>query len=94
MHDGWVIAVDGEVGVELDSAIDDELRQKGRVYELIHAVNSMRRDQGLELTDRIRLSVPVGDADLVERHGDWIKQETLAVALEADGADTPSIARA
>ena len=94
VHDGWVIAVDGEVGVELDSAIDDELRQKGRVYELIHAVNSMRRDQGLELTDRIRLSVPVGDADLVERHGDWIKQETLAVALEADGADTPSIARA
>jgi isoleucyl-tRNA synthetase len=92
-NEGWVVAAEGEVGVELDPALDDELRRKGRVYELIHAVNSMRREQGLELTDRIRLTVPLGDADLVERHGDWIKQETLAVSVETDGDSAIAIAR-
>ena len=71
----------------------ERLEYKGRVYELIHTVNSMRRDQGFELTDRIRLTVPSADADLVERHGDWIKQETLAVDLDTDGAGQIAIAR-
>jgi isoleucyl-tRNA synthetase len=93
VNEGWVVAAEGQVGVELDPALDDELRQKGRVYELIHAVNSMRRDQGLELTDRIRLTLPPADADLVERHADWIKQETLAVSVETDGIAEPAIAR-
>ena len=93
VNEGWVVAAEGEIGVELDPALDDELRQKGRVYELIHAVNSMRRDQGLELTDRIRLTLPPADADLVERHAEWIKQETLAVSVETDGIASPAIAR-
>jgi isoleucyl-tRNA synthetase len=92
-NEGWVVAAEGQVGVELDPALDDELRRKGRVYELIHAVNSMRREQGLELTDRIRLTVPPADADLVERHGEWIKQETLAVSVETDGDSAIAIAR-
>ena len=47
-------AADG-VTVALDTAVDDELALEGRVYELIHRVNSMRKDAGLELTDRIKL---------------------------------------
>jgi len=73
--------------------LPDELRAKGRVYELIHTVNSMRRDQGLELTDRIRLTVPADDADLLGEHGDWIRQETLAVSVDADGAAGLAIAK-
>jgi len=93
VNEGWTVASEGVVSIELDPRLDDELRRKGRVYELIHTVNSMRRDQGFELTDRIRLTVPSGDADLVERHGDWIKQETLAVDLDTDGAGQIAIAR-
>ena len=44
---------DAGVTVAIDTAVDDELALEGRVYELIHRVNSMRKDAGLELTDRI-----------------------------------------
>jgi hypothetical protein len=63
------------------------------VHELIHLVNTMRRDAGLELTDRITLVLPAADADLLE-HADWIKAETLAIDLAADGGDAPTIAKA
>jgi isoleucyl-tRNA synthetase len=93
VNEGWHVAAEGETSVELDPELDEALRSKGRVYELIHAVNSMRRDQGLELTDRIRLTVPGDAADLLGEHGEWIKQETLAVSVEADGASGLAIAR-
>jgi hypothetical protein len=63
------------------------------VYELIHRVNTMRRDAGLELTDRIRLTVPVSDADLVEQHAGWIKDEVLATEIAADSVSEPEIAK-
>jgi hypothetical protein len=53
----------------------------------------MRREQGLELTDRIRLTVPSEDADLLDAHAEWIKGETLAVSVEADGGAGLAIAR-
>jgi isoleucyl-tRNA synthetase len=91
-REGWAVASEDGVTVALDTSLDDELQLEGRVYELIHQVNSMRRDAGLELTDRIRLSIPAADADLLA-HADWIKRETLAVELDAAGAG-PTIARA
>ena len=68
----------------LDTAIDADLLREGRVHELIHRVNQMRKDAGLELSDRIRLVLPASEADLLS-HAEWIKAETLAVSLEADG---------
>jgi isoleucyl-tRNA synthetase len=83
---GWAVAASDGVTVALDAHLDDELRQLGRVYELIHRVNSMRKEAGLELTDRIALTIPESDSDLLE-HADWIGRETLAVAVEAGEAD-------
>jgi len=77
--DGWAVASDAGLTVALDTALDDELRLEARLYDRIHEVNVLRRDSGLELTDRIRLWLP--DADLIERYGDRIMQETLAVEL-------------
>jgi isoleucyl-tRNA synthetase len=77
---GWAIADDVTLSVAVDTEIDPELELRGRVYELIHTVNTMRKDAGLELTDRIVLTLPDGD-DLL-RHEDWIKAETLATRIE------------
>jgi hypothetical protein len=63
------------------------------VYELIHRVNSMRKDAGLELTDRIALTIPAADSDLLE-HGEWIKADTLATTLVAVHGSETAIARA
>jgi isoleucyl-tRNA synthetase len=65
--------------VELDLELDDELRREGRVYELVHAVNVLRKDRGLDVSDRIALTVP--DADLIEEYGERIRAETLATEL-------------
>ena len=50
----------------------------------------MRKDAGLELTDRIRVRLPQAQAELL-RYGDWIKDEVLAVELETDGIAEPRI---
>jgi len=84
--EGWVVAASDGVTVALDLALDDELEREGRVYELIHAVNTMRKQAGLELTDRIRLTIPETDADLLA-YEDWIARETLAVSVDADGEE-------
>src|SRR5207253_1903603 len=65
--------------VEVDTVLDDELRRERRVLDLIHHVNAMRREAGLELTDRIRVWIP--DEDLLA-YEDRIKEDTLAVSVE------------
>jgi isoleucyl-tRNA synthetase len=84
--DGWAVAASDGLTVALDLHLDDELVRAGRVYDLIHRVNTMRKDAGLELTDRIALTLPEDDADLLE-HSDWIARETLATSVEVDGAE-------
>jgi isoleucyl-tRNA synthetase len=84
--EGWAVAASDGVTVALDLHLDDGLVLRGRVYDLVHAVNTMRKGAGLELTDRIRLTLPAADADLLE-HRDWIARETLAVSMEADGTE-------
>jgi isoleucyl-tRNA synthetase len=91
--EGWAVAADAGVTVALEIEVDEDLAREGRVYELIHRVNSMRKEAGLELTDRIALTLPASDEDLLS-HSDWIARETLAVTVEASGAEAPAIAKA
>src|SRR5581483_2143644 len=79
-REGWAVASEAGVTVALDTALDDELLLEGKLLDRIHEVNVLRRDSGLEITDRIRLWVP--DADLVDRYADRLAAETLAVAVE------------
>jgi isoleucyl-tRNA synthetase len=84
--EGWAVGASNGLTVALDLHLDDALLREGRVYELVHAVNSMRKERGLELTDRIRLTLPESDSDLLE-HEEWIARETLAVSVEAGGSE-------
>jgi isoleucyl-tRNA synthetase len=84
--EGFVMADDDVVSVALSTELDEELRLEKRVRDLIRLVNQKRKEAGLEITDRIVLTVPASDADLVSAHADWIKRETLAVELRVDGA--------
>jgi isoleucyl-tRNA synthetase len=87
---GWALAADDALTIAVTTELDDELRTLGRVYERIHQVNAMRKDAGLELTDRIRLRLPSVDEDLVE-HVDWIKEEVLATELVFADVGEPQI---
>ena len=72
--------------VALDLHLDADLLLRGRVYDLIHTVNTMRKEAGSSSTDRIRLTIPTRMATFSE-HSDWIARETLAVSAEAAGAE-------
>jgi isoleucyl-tRNA synthetase len=87
-REGWAVASANGVSVAIDTALDDDLRLEGEGYDLIHLVNSMRREQGLALTDRIVLTVPESRRELAERHGDWIAGEVLATEIRVEGDAT------
>jgi isoleucyl-tRNA synthetase len=87
---GW--AHSGSLSVGLDLELDDELIVEGRVLDLIHQLNSMRKDAGLELTDRIVVTLPREFEELL-RHEQRIKDEVLAVEIRLDGVAEPQIAK-
>jgi isoleucyl-tRNA synthetase len=92
--EGWAVAHGDGVTVALDTALDPELVVEKRVLDLIHEVNAKRKEAGLELTDRIVVTLPESASDLLA-YEDWIKDEVLAVEIRADGGSTePQIAKA
>jgi isoleucyl-tRNA synthetase len=86
-REGWAVASGDGVTVALDLGLDDELVLEGEVYELIHRVNSLRKERGFELTDRIVLTVPEADRELAGRHGDWLAREVLATEIRVAGGE-------
>ncbi len=83
-REGWAVAEADGATVALDTSLDDELLLEGRVLDLIHRINSMRKDLDFQLTDRIVVTLPPEEAELL-RWADRIKDETLAVDVRADG---------
>ena len=92
---GWAVATEDGLTVALDTSLDAELELEGRVLDLIHQLNTMRRDAGFELTDRIRITLPAAHAELLASYRDRIAEEVLAVEIEANSAAAePQISKA
>ena len=94
-REGFGVAEQDGVIVAVATYVDDELAREGLARELVHATQGLRRDAGLEVSDRIRLWVS-GD-DEVDRtlaeHQAWIAGEVLAVAVNG-GQPPPDAAHA
>ncbi|WP_041463997.1 isoleucine--tRNA ligase [Pelodictyon luteolum] len=89
MHEdieGWLVASDEAHGimVALDTEMSETLEMMGLSRELVSRIQSMRRESGLDITDRIRLRVEGSEKllEAVQRNDAYIKDETLATALE------------
>ncbi|MGB3588164.1 MAG: class I tRNA ligase family protein, partial [Tunicatimonas sp.] len=88
---GWSVAREGNVTVALDITITEELRQEGLARDLVNRIQNLRKDQGLDVQDKIRVKIERGDAllnDTVLSYKDYICQETQA--LELSTVDTLS----
>ncbi len=75
--------------VVLDTALSPELEAEGIARDLVRAVQQARRDAGLEVSDRISLTV-AGRADVADAartHRDLIAAETLATSFEVVESD-------
>jgi len=82
---------EGSLTVALDPEITDELRQEGLVRDLIRQIQNLRKESGLDVSDRIRLTLS-GSEELraaVESNEEYLMGETLARSIEwgasADG---------
>ncbi len=77
---GWSVVSEDGVTVALDTALDDDLLLEGRLLDVTHTVNLLRKEVGLDVTDRIKLRVP--DAEVVNVYGERLAAETLAVSVD------------
>ena len=81
--EGYQVEREGSHAVALELAVDDELRAEGWAREIVHAVQAARRDGGLEVSDRIVLTLD-GNPELLDAardHQDYIAGETLAIEV-------------
>jgi isoleucyl-tRNA synthetase len=90
--EGYQVERSGTHAVALNLELDDELRREGLAREVVHAVQSARKNAGLDVEDRISLTL-AGDEELLaaaREHEDYVAGETLATSLEFDGAQGAS----
>jgi len=81
--EGWLVANEGAITVALDVTITEDLRKEGVARELINRIQNARKDNGLEVTDRIQLTV-LRFEDLEEsinNNKEYIMSETLTSEL-------------
>ena len=79
--EGWLVASSSTgLVVALDATITDELRAEGIARELVNRIQNIRKDTGLEVTDRIRIRLQQQDTleQAVRANEAYIKAETLA----------------
>ena len=55
--EGWLVANEGALTVALDVTITEELQKEGVARELVNRIQNARKDTGLEVTDKIKLTV-------------------------------------
>ncbi len=77
---GWLVTSEGKLTVALDITVTDSLRREGVARELINRIQNIRKDSGLEVTDRIRVEIEAKEAvvEAVAAYADYIGQQTLA----------------
>lgn len=81
---GWAVASEAGITVALDLIITPELEQEGLARELVNRIQNLRKDKGLQVTDRINLTIleHEGLKDAVNNNLKYICAETLAETLE------------
>ena len=83
---GLSVAADGPLTVALDITLNDALIQEGIARELVSRIQTLRKESGFEITDRVQLHIlDNGDArfaQAIRTHAPYIVAETLAVTPE------------
>jgi len=81
---GWQVVNDGNLTVVLDITVTEALREEGIARELINRIQNIRKESGLEVTDKILITIQNHDAiaKAVNHFKDYISTQTLALSVE------------
>lgn len=91
---GWTVANEGALTVALDVEVTEELRREGIAREIIKKIQAMRKERGLEITDRISVVVSknaTSDAAVAmfsEHIANQVLADSIDVADNIDNGDT------
>jgi isoleucyl-tRNA synthetase len=82
-REGLKVLNEGSLTVALDTDISQELLDEGNIRDLVRGVQTLRKDSGLAVTDRILLSIYGSEAfkRALDSHREFVSSETLASAL-------------
>ncbi|MGN0200929.1 MAG: isoleucine--tRNA ligase [Candidatus Cryptobacteroides sp.] len=85
---GWLVATEGTLTLALDIVQTPELKREGVARELIHPVQSLRKERGFEVTDRIDTVIYADGAnydeisDALSEYSDYVASQTLSLSLK------------
>ncbi len=81
---GWLVATENGITVALDVTLNDQLIEEGIAREFVNRIQNIRKDSGLEVTDRINLSISSHDKidRAINNNLNYICSETLAESLQ------------
>ena len=86
---GYQVEREGSHAVALELELDESLRVEGLVRDIVRAIQHARQSAGLEISDRIVLTLD-GDPELlaaVRAHQEYVAGETLATAVAYEDLD-------
>jgi isoleucyl-tRNA synthetase len=80
---GLAVSSEGQLTVALDIQISEELRYEGIARELINRIQNMRKDSGLDVTDKIKLYIRRHKLidTAVNNHSEYISTQVLAAEI-------------
>lgn len=83
---GWLVSNDGNLTVALEVELTEDLLNEGMARELINRIQNMRKDAGLEITDRIAIKVSPNDciAKAIANYEDYVKTQVLADSISVE----------
>jgi isoleucyl-tRNA synthetase len=86
---GWLVSTEGGLTVALDITITDELKSEGIARELVNRVQNLRKDSGLEVTDKIRLTVECASEiqAAIAQNEEYVCNEVLATEISFGSFD-------
>ena len=81
--EGWLVTNQGNLTVALDVSINEALKNEGIARELVNRIQNLRKEKGLEITDKIRVTLKKDGVidEAVESNATYIKNETLTKEL-------------
>lgn len=80
---GWLVANEGNLTVALEVELTDELRMEGFARELINRIQNLRKENGLEITDRITITISPNNIleSSLKQFGDYVMSQVLADSI-------------
>ena len=91
--EGWAGAADGNTVVLLDKRITPQLKNEGLARDIVRNVQNLRKETGLDIADRITLSLVTESKELreaIDQCHDYVAGETLSIDIVSNALDRES----